>query len=320
MFEISQVGTGNGTLQYRREHFTGLRCRISPGRLKRHIDQALSLPAHPEGCPFCRENIFTVTPAFPDGNRIRRGESVTFPNMFPFAEWHTVTVVTREHAADVFSRRQIADALLAQVESLRSFDGYHSINWNFLPSSGATIVHPHMQGIADRLPTWIAGRYISACKRYRSKSGRIYWDAVREEEGSSERYLFGDEILWSAHAVPVGEREVRGILPIATLGEMEVYTDLLAEGIHEILAMYRRLGTHAFNMAVVFDRTRTDDGFCAFCSMISRINPNSTSTSDSAFMERLHLEPVILTLPEDLGRYYRNEVDIPPFWQPEQSV
>jgi hypothetical protein len=41
--------------------------------------------------------------------------------------------------------------------------------------------------------------------------------------------------------------------------------------------------------------------------MISRINPNPSSTSDSAFMERLHLEPVILTLPEDIGNFYKKE-------------
>ena len=63
---------------------------------------------------------------------------------------------------------------------------------------------------------------------------------------------------------------------------------------------------YAFNMAIVFGRETTED-FSAFCSLISRINPNPLSTSDSAFMERLHNEPIILTLPEDLGRYYRNE-------------
>jgi galactose-1-phosphate uridylyltransferase len=320
MFDIFEIATKKGVLQYRREHFTGLRCRISPERLKRHINQSIQLPARHESCPFCQENIFTVTPVFPDGNRILRGESVTFPNMFPFAEWHTVTVITHKHNVDIFSRRQIADALLAQVESIRCFDGYPSINWNYLPSSGASIIHPHMQGLSDRHPSWIVNRYLSACKRYRTKNSRMYWDAVREEEQSSGRYLFGDEILWAAHAVPVGEREVRGILPIATLEDMEPYADLLARGICEILAMYRRLGTHAFNMSIFLDRARTDDGFRAFCSMISRINPNSSSTSDSAFMERLHIEPVILTLPEDLGRYYRNGVDETNTEKSEQSV
>jgi galactose-1-phosphate uridylyltransferase len=163
-----------------------------------------------------------------------------------------------------------------------------------------------MQGIADQRPSWITDRYLSAGKEYRSKTGNRYWDVVREQERSSDRYLFGDEILWSAHAVPVGEREVRGLLPVARLDELESYTGSLAEGILEVLSLYRKLGTYAFNMVIFFGREKTGD-FSAFCSIISRINPNPSSTSDSAFMERLHNEPIILTLPEDLGRYYRNE-------------
>ena len=171
MFTVTDVPAGKGTLQYREEHLTGLRCRISPERLKRHIDQSLSLPGESTGCPFCRENIFSITPTFADGNRIIRGESVTFPNMFPFAEWHTVTVITRYHVVPAFTRQQIADALMAQTESLLRFDGYPSINWNYLPSAGASIVHPHLQGISDRRPTWMTERYLSAGKEYHAKTG-----------------------------------------------------------------------------------------------------------------------------------------------------
>jgi galactose-1-phosphate uridylyltransferase len=106
--------------------------------------------------------------------------------------------------------------------------------------------------------------------------------------------------------VPLGEREVRGIMPVGRLDELESYIDPLAESILKVLDLYRKLGTHAFNMAIFFKRKKSEE-FSAFCSLISRINPNPLSTSDSAFMERLHHEPVILTLPEDLGRYYRNE-------------
>jgi galactose-1-phosphate uridylyltransferase len=251
-----------------------------------------------------------VTPTFPDGNRIIRGESVTFPNLYPFGENHVVTVMTRDHAVTSFSRQQVVDALLAQIEALRMADGYASINWNFLPSAGASIVHPHMQGLSDSYPTRMADVYFAASEQYRKKQGRNYWDAVMEQERASDRYLFGDEILWSAHAVPVGEREVRGILPISTLEEMENYADLLARGILEIISFYRKLGTHAFNMSVFFDKNGSNHGFKAFCSMISRMNPNPSSTSDSAFMERLHLEPVIMTLPEDLGKFYKKEKNL----------
>ena len=42
MFSVREVITSRGTLQYRTEHLTGLRCRISPDRLKRQIDQSFS--------------------------------------------------------------------------------------------------------------------------------------------------------------------------------------------------------------------------------------------------------------------------------------
>jgi galactose-1-phosphate uridylyltransferase len=307
MFSVTEVTTPRGILQYREESLTGIRCRISPDRLLRHIDQTLHIPSQPEGCPFCRNTVLEVTPTFSDGSRIQVGESITFPNLYPFGEGHVVTVITKDHFVETFSCQQIIDALHGQTEALKDSRGYPSINWNFLPSAGASLLHPHMQGMAGSRPSRIVEQYLTACQTYRSNQKKNYWDAVRQEERVSDRYLFGDEILWSAHAVPIGEREVRGILPIASIDEFECYIDLLARGILEVLSLYRRLGTHAFNMSLFFDAAGEDHGFCAFCSLISRINPNPSSMSDSAFMERMHLEPVILTLPEDLGRYYRKE-------------
>ncbi|MDD1703555.1 MAG: galactose-1-phosphate uridylyltransferase [Methanoregula sp.] len=306
MFASTDVSTGRGILQYREEHLTGLRCRISPERVKRHIDQPFVLPEKPADCPFCEQNILSITPTFPDGNRILRGESITFPNMFPFAAWHTVTVITRAHAVPEFTRQQISDALHAQSEALLRYEGYPSINWNYLPSAGASIIHPHMQGICDTRPTWLTERYLSAGKEYQKKTGASYWEAVKEQERSSDRYLFGDEILWSAHAVPVGEREIRGIIPVTRLDELGSFIETLSEGIIRVITLYRKLGTQAFNMAIYCARDQSEE-FSVFCSLISRINPNPLSTSDSAFMERLHVEPIIMTLPEELGRYYRNE-------------
>jgi UDPglucose--hexose-1-phosphate uridylyltransferase len=307
MFTISEISVGTGILQYREERFTGLRCKISPERLKRHIDQSLLPHVDSSGCPFCPENVLTVTPTFSDNRRVTRGESVTFPNLFPFAEWHTVTVITRQHMVLEFSLRQISDALLAQIETLQRFDGYPSINWNFLPSAGASLVHPHLQGLSDRRPSSLAERYIRAGDQYRNKNKEPYWDAVRRQERDSERYLFGDEIFWYAQGVPLGEKEIRGILPVSSITDLENFVDRLAKDLLTVISLYRKLGTYAFNMSIFFDKVGENHGFSAFCTFISRINPNPQSTSDSAFMERLHLEPVILTLPEDIGKYFRKE-------------
>jgi len=118
MFTVTEIQSGIHLLQVREELLTGQRCKISPGRLNRGIDAPYRPASSPDHCPFCSEQIFSVTPVFPDGNRICRGESVTFPNLFPFAEWHTVTAITRRHQVDIFSRSEIVDALSGQAESL----------------------------------------------------------------------------------------------------------------------------------------------------------------------------------------------------------
>ena len=307
MFSMTEVSTPKGIIQYREELYTGFRCRISPDRSKRHVLQPLPAYLDAGDCPFCPDRILTVTPVFPDGMRILRGESITFPNMFPFGRGHVVTVITKEHRVEKFSRTQMTDALDSQREALLQYDGYASINMNYLPSAGASMYHPHMQGLSDVQPSQVLKKYLEAGAKYQKLCGRNYWESLVEEECRSGRYLFGEEIIWSAHAVPCGEREVRGILPVTSIEELESYTDLLAEGIVEILSVYRSLGTYAFNLSVFFGKSGVDNEFRAFCSLISRINPNPASMSDSAFMERLHGEPVIMTLPEEMGELYRNQ-------------
>jgi len=307
MFSVTEVSTPKGIIQYREEHYTGFRCRISPDRSKRHVLQPLPPSQDASECPFCPDRILSVTPVFPHGRRIIRGESITFPNMFPFGQGHVVTVITREHRVDTFSKAQMTDALDSQRDALLQYEGYASINMNYLPSAGASMYHPHMQGLSDVQPSQVLKKYLEAGAKYQKRCGRNYWESLVEEECRSGRYLFGDEIIWSAHAVPCGEREVRGILPVTSIEELESYTDLLAEGIVEILSFYRNLGTYAFNLSVFFGKSGVDNEFRAFCSLISRINPNPASMSDSAFMERLHGEPVIMTLPEEMGELYRNQ-------------
>ncbi len=307
MFSLNEVSSLAGRIQFRTETLTGIRCRISTERVKRALDRPPVMNNSPGDCPFCPGKITAETPVFPDGSRIIVGESVTFPNLFPFSEHHTVTVITSDHfASNKITEKQIADALTGQYLSLKGFPWcYPSINWNNLPSAGASIVHPHMQAIADNAPTYLAGRYIEESRRYFLKTGEVYYDNLISLETDSERFLFGDEISWIANAVPVGEREVRGYLPVHSIDEFEPYIDVLAKGLHRVITLYKSIGNYAFNAAIYFDRCGTDRGFRSFCSVIARINPNPMSMSDTAFMERLHMEPVILTLPEDLGRYYR---------------
>jgi UDPglucose--hexose-1-phosphate uridylyltransferase len=307
MFSVEAVRTLNGTIEYRKDRVTGLSCRINAERIKRGIDQTPTLRYTADDCPFCPERVENVTPTFPDGNRIIHGESVTFPNLFPFASWHTVSVITRAHMVDHFTPSQIMDALRGQVESLSMREGFVSINWNFLPSAGASIAHPHLQGLVDVHPPERVRRIREGAQKYQQHTGRDYWKDLVEEERESNRYLFGDAITWLAHAVPVGEKEILGILPCVTLQDFRGLCAEFTEGILTLIDLYRAMGTHAFNMSLFFAPSVKKIGFCAFCSLIARINPNPASLSDTSFMERLHLEPLILTSPEDLAAFYHRE-------------
>jgi UDPglucose--hexose-1-phosphate uridylyltransferase len=305
LFTIEEVTAQGGVLEYRREHLTGMKSRICRERTKRGLDTAQPLQLPSADCPFCPDLVERATPTFEDGTRIVKGESVTFPNLFPFSTWHTVTVITRAHVVERVTPEQLFDALSGQLEALQRCKGYASINWNYLPSSGASMLHPHLQGLVDREPSALAERYIRSSDRYFQESGHCYWDVLKEHEKTHGRYLFGDEIYWVASAVPLADKEIRGILPISTLGDLEPYLELLADGIIRIIDFYRAQNSHAFNMSLFFDEDGRHRGFRAFCSIIARINPNACSMSDSAFMERLHHEPVILTSPEELADRFR---------------
>ncbi|WAI01900.1 galactose-1-phosphate uridylyltransferase [Methanogenium organophilum] len=305
LFQIEEYQTDNGVFQYRRDLLTGLQCRIAPGRTHRGIDPPRASVSDGDlPCVFCPERIFTETPVFSDGTRITIGESVTFPNLYPFGRSHVVTVITASHNPPEVLAGQIEDALYGQIAALSGDGGYASCNWNSLPSAGASMLHPHMQGIADALPTVHAGIAIERSENFFSKTGRMCRDCLVEQEMGGPRHLFGEELPFFAHAVPLGEKEVRAYLPVRTVDELEPWCGLLAEGIGRVLSLYRRAGHYAFNMALFCDAAnRPDGGFRAFCSLIARINPGPAAMSDSAFMERMHLEPVVLTLPEDVGNF-----------------
>lgn len=309
LFTVNEYLAGDYTIQKRTESLTGLSCRISPMRLSRNISSGNRIRYRSEVCDFCPEMIESSTPLFPDGKRIYIGESVTFPNKYPYSACHTVTVITRDHDPDLYTVNGIADALSGQYEAMNGCRGYHSINWNCLPSAGASMVHPHLQGLCDEQPSYVAGLYIKKSRGYYEKYEKNYWDELIGSEKRSERFMFENGVVWCAHFVPFGEKEMRGYLPVSAFKDFEECIDMVADGIVRVIDFYSKMGHYAFNMSIIFDRDDSDGSFRAFVSMIVRINPNPVSISDSAFMERLHYEPVVMTIPETM----------PDLWKKQQS-
>lgn len=306
-FSTEQLDIPGVCIEFREEAYTGFRSRIVPSRIRRVLESVPCNQDESAPCPFCLPCLSSSTPTFPDGTRLRRGESVTFPNRYPFAQFHTVTVVTQDHKVASFRQDQIADALYAQVVLLSSKPGFPSINWNYLLSAGASLSHPHMQGQVDVRPDFFLKKYIEASESYFRDYGTLYREDCIACERRSPRYLCGDDLFWYAHPVPVGEREIRCLLPFAEISSFESYIDSFAQDLLTVLDFYRKTGTEAFTMSLFFDKTGDvqNEQHFAFCSIIARINPNRNGQSDSTYMERIHQEPVIRTFPENLGTEFR---------------
>ncbi|WP_062396573.1 hypothetical protein [Methanogenium cariaci] len=114
--------------------------------------------------------------------------------------------------------------------------------------------------MADAAPTFHASIAINRSEAFCRRSGRIYRTSLLEEEmGGPPRHLFGDELPFFAHAVPLGEKEVRAYLPVRCADELEPWCGLLAEGIERVISLYRQAGHYAFNMSLFCDAARRPD-------------------------------------------------------------
>ena len=120
-------------VEHREDPLTGARSRINVARAGRKR-QAQSdgadlrqVIASTEGdCCFCPQNVERKTPKFPPEicpqGRIERGESLVFPNLFPFAEYHAVGTFSNEHFLDLdeFTPEMILDNLKQNIQNAKN--------------------------------------------------------------------------------------------------------------------------------------------------------------------------------------------------------
>ena len=159
-------------VEYRFDPLSDMPSRINVRRAQR-VRQARESGVDIEGfvdgtrrdCFFCPENISRSTPLLPESifgvGRITEGECVIFPNLFPFAEYHAVARITKEHYLDLdwFTEEMLRDNIKAchrWILSVYNYDleaRYPMYNWNHMPPSAASIIHPHVQVLVDKRPT-----------------------------------------------------------------------------------------------------------------------------------------------------------------------
>jgi len=312
------------TLEYRRDPLTGFWCRINVERTKRtkhsiektEIDKFIETSA--KICFFCPQNLEKSTPKFSFGpERIQIGEAKAFPNLFPFGEYHAVVTLCEKHFMfpNQFQPKLIADGLRAslrffqQVSKIDPEAEFCTVNWNYMPPAAASVVHPHLQILADRKPTFYLSLLIQKSKEYAEENGSNYWlDLIQEEKKRGERFVLDNEFLSCISSfAPQANNELLIVFKrISSLLEMEEQDienfALLAS---QILKAYGESGIDSFNMAA-FSGPVGADYYRLNVKFISRPNLRYVYISDAGFMERLHYEPVVETLPEEVASRFKS--------------
>ena len=274
-----------------------------------------------KNCPFCPERISTSTPKFPSDllpeGRLRVGDAVVVPNLFAFAQHHAVVVLTKNHflPLDEFHPELILNGLKASLKYLEAVRvnnpqvRYASINWNNLPTAAASMLHPHLQIIADETPTLYISESIAFSEKYYEKNGVNYWlDLVEAERELGERYIAGfGRSNWLSSFCGMGNNEIMGVLKASNLFELsESQLSDYSDGLSMMLKGYHKWGVQAFNFSLYSGPLDVNTlGFSVHSRMISRPDVKSNYTADTGFMERLHDEIVVETMPEEVAKNMR---------------
>ena len=327
----ANFATETQSIEYRRDPLTGFQCRINVKRVQRTKqltrDRRTSTQSVVEttkrSCSFCSDNVDTMTPCFPDEilgeKRLRHGSAILFPNLYAFGEHHAIALFSDAHniPLDEFSPRIVGDCLklcadfLSRIHRKYPFIRYGSINWNHMPPAGASVVHPHLQVVADRKPTWFQQTLIRLSEAYYQKQGSNYWsDLIETECELQDRLIHRSKSgIWLASYAPFGSNEVLGVFPqVSSITDIDNATlEGISVGISRILRGYHDIGVESLNMSLFSGPIeRTLNYYALNLRINSRPNLEPYYTSDCGFMERIHLENVIETGPEEVASKLRN--------------
>ena len=265
--------TVNQPIEIRTHPITGRTSRITFSRIREKEAGADSLPQPPpdagkhSDCPFCRPGVFSKTPQLhPDlspDSRMVQGDSLLFPNLFPYGSYSAVSLFNDEHFVEIgrASVASYADSFINSGRYLRRVLDqdpravYTAITQNHLPSAGGSLVHPHLQINADRVPgnhhRFLLQR---ADEFYQQKGNYLFSSYLNHEKVNSSRFIGATGSWeWVAAFAPEGFFEIWGILPEIISFQQVTDTDWqdLAEGVINIQRFYRSLSRNGYNLGLL---------------------------------------------------------------------
>ncbi|MGC9194327.1 MAG: hypothetical protein ACP5IL_02600 [Syntrophobacteraceae bacterium] len=273
-------------------------------------------------CFMCEGKWRLASPSYPREllaqGRLEKGQSALFPNLFPLAPYHAVVMVGEKHGRtlDDFSPALLFDALSISLEFIkRCFEvdpktEYFTINANFMPPAGSSIMHPHLQIIGSPLPSSHLRVLLENSLAYHRENGSCYFtDLVETERQSGQRWL--GEIAhsgWFTAFSPLGVNEVNAVWPNSSnfLQWEDSDVQTLAEGLSRTLAAYHGLKFSTFNFSCFSGPLGKDlPEFRSFLRLINRQNMHPHYRTDDFYLQKLLKDEIIVYPPEQLASLIR---------------
>jgi UDPglucose--hexose-1-phosphate uridylyltransferase len=306
-------------LRWRRDPLTGASARILTGAKLQPASRPdlRELTAKPAFCPFDIEHLETATFPFPPEltaeGRIRLGKAVVVPNILAYATHSAVGIYDPgRHFLDLddLTPSLVGDTLAAMVrhaQAVRRLDPaarWSSINGNYLPPAGSSLVHPHLQSahdaygltgqrlLAERSGVWQGGRGSDGAALAAREAGGPRW------VGQTGR------VAWLTPFAPSGFHEVWGVVSgAADVTELtEEDCQALGQGLSGVLAAYRAWNLTSFNFGVIGGGPQAHEhGYQVVLKVLSRSNPEPVYRSDATYFERIYGEALIDLSPEEVA-------------------
>jgi UDPglucose--hexose-1-phosphate uridylyltransferase len=273
-------------------------------------------------CFLCNDRWSTSTPRyseklFPLG-RLKMGEVVAFPNLFPLAAHHAVIMLGARHfrTLDDFPPSLLRDAFECSREFIRRCMEndpeveYFTINANYLLPSGSSVMHPHFQILGSPRPFTHHKLLLEKSARYFAENGSCYWeDLVDTERANGERWIGEMEnSRWFSAFSPIGVNEVNAVWPDKTSflewdsGDIEGFS----QGLSRVLHAYHDLGFSTFNFSCFGGpASRNTPAFRCFFRLINRQNVAQDYRADDYYLQKLLQNEIMIQRPERLAAIVR---------------
>ncbi|MBW2039939.1 MAG: hypothetical protein JRI46_10200 [Deltaproteobacteria bacterium] len=267
-------------------------------------------------CPFCPNSLEELTPKFTDdfikGGRLRFGEVCVLPNRLPFDKFCAVAVLTQRHYVSLadftekllFNGFSSACVFLRRVVEVDTAVRFFSINCNYLPMSGGSVIHPHLQIIGGELPTNYQWEMIQGGREYQQRWKKIFWDdLILKEKELGERYIGAvGNTVWLASYAPRGFGDIMAVFrersSIIDLSDQDIRD--FSQGLIKVFHYFHDFNHYSFNLTLYSGEYGQDDSFWVNARMVTRRFLPPVGASDVSYFEKLHGESIGYKKPERL--------------------